>query len=342
VGITVEGANILTRSLIIFGQGAIRCHPWLMDEINAASLPNRREALESFDEALLGHIGYAIRNGARSLFHGLTRGRFAPAPLVGYHARYYRRLARMSAAYSFLADFAMLFLGGGLKRREMLSGRFADGLMHMYMASAVLKRFEDTGRPAADRPLMEWSVRHALFQTQVALDQILRNFPNTAIGLVLRAIVFPLGRRYRTPNDRLTQACAEILLGEGEARDRLTEGVFISDDPKDVTGRIEHALKAVLAAEPAARKLKATRRIQPYGVDYATWLQQITAENVLDPQEAALLLEASEAANEVIRVDDFPNDVGQGAKQAGSVSATDRRRSSAVQADLPRVSSRRT
>lgn len=307
VGITVEGANILTRSLIIFGQGAIRCHPWLMDEITAASLPNKQEALESFDVALTGHIGYAIQNGARSLFHGLTKGMFADSPIVGPNAKYYRRLARMSAAYSFLADFAMLFLGGGLKRKEMLSGRFADGLMHMYMASAVLKRFEDTGRPEADQPLLEWSVRHALFETQVALDQILRNFPHTPIGLILRGIVFPLGRRYRTPNDKLTQACAHILLSESPARDRLTQGVYLSDDPEDVTGSIEYALRCVLSADEAERKLKQSRREKPYDVDYSTWLQQLTDENVITSEETELLLVAAEATKRVVMVDDFPN-----------------------------------
>lgn len=311
VGITVEGANILTRSLIIFGQGAIRCHPWLMKEITAASLPNNQEALENFDEALMGHVGYALQNGARSLFHGLTKGYFASSPIDGENAKYYRRLARMSAAYSFLADFAMLFLGGGLKRKEMLSGRFADGLMHMYMASAVLKRFEDTGRPAADQPLLEWSVRHALFETQIALDQILRNFPSTPIGLILRGIVFPLGRRYRTPNDTLTQACARLLLDDSEARDRLTEGVYLSDDPEDVTGCLEFALKAVIAADEAERKLKAAKRTMPYGADYQAWLQQLIADNVISEDEAALLLNASLASKRVVAVDDFANDVKQ-------------------------------
>ena len=309
VGITVEGANILTRSLIIFGQGAIRCHPWLMDEITSASLPNQQEALENFDVALMGHIGYGIQNGARSLFHGVTKGAFADSPVDGPNAKYYRRLSRMSAAYSFLADFAMLFLGGDLKRKEMLSGRFADGLTHMYMASAVLKRFEDTGRPAADQPLLEWSVRQALFQTQVALDQILRNFPSTAVGLLLRGIVFPLGRRFRTPNDRLTKACAEILLDDTEARDRLTEGVYRNDDPEDVTGSIEHALRAVLAADDAGRKLKNSKQKQPYNVDYPTWIQQMVSENVISQDEAKLLLASSEATRRVIMVDDFPNDV---------------------------------
>jgi len=312
VGITVEGANILTRSLIIFGQGAIRCHPWLMAEITAASLPNRKEALEDFDEALMGHLGYGIQNGARSLFHGLTKGMFADSPISGPNAKYYKRLSRMSAAYSFLADFAMLFLGGGLKRREMLSGRFADGLTHMYMASAVLKRFEDTGRPEADQPLLEWSVRNSLFQTQVALDQILRNFPSTAVGLLLRGIVFPLGRRFRTPNDKLTQACARILMSESEARDRLTAGVYLSDNPEDVTGSIEFAMRSVIAADEAERKVKKSGQKIPYNMDFPTWLQQLTADNVITADEAELLLTASVATKRVIDVDDFPNDVKQG------------------------------
>jgi len=312
VGITVEGANILTRSLIIFGQGAIRCHPWLMAEITAASLPNRKEALEDFDEALMGHLGYGIQNGARSLFHGLTKGMFADSPISGPNAKYYKRLSRMSAAYSFLADFAMLFLGGGLKRREMLSGRFADGLTHMYMASAVLKRFEDTGRPEADQPLLEWSVRNSLFQTQVALDQILRNFPSTAVGLLLRGIVFPLGRRFRTPNDKLTQACARILMSESEARDRLTAGVYLSDNQEDVTGSIEFAMRSVIAADEAERKVKKSGQKIPYNMDFPTWLQQLTADNVITADEAELLLTASVATKRVIDVDDFPNDVKQG------------------------------
>jgi len=277
-------------------------------------LPNKQEAIESFDEALRGHVAYAVQNGARALFHGLTKGVFASAPVDGDTAKYYRRLSRMSAAYSFLSDFAMLFLGGGLKRKEMLSGRFADGLTNMYMASAVLKRFEDTGRPEADRPLMEWSVRHALFETQVALDQILRNFPSKYVGLLLRGIVFPLGRRYRTPNDRLTQGCARILLSNSEARDRLTEGTYLSDDKMDVTGSIEYALKAVLASADAEKKLRATRRKQPWGIDYATWLQELTAEAVIDADESALLLESSIATRRVIMVDDFPNDFLQGGK----------------------------
>ena len=313
VGITVEGANILTRSMIIFGQGAMRCHPYLVDEINAASNPDRDKALDDFDTALRGHIGYGIQNGARAFFHGLTKGRFAGSPVNDTSAKYYRRLARMSAAYSFLSDFAMLFLGGALKRKEMLSGRFADGLVYMYMASAVLKRFEDTGRPEADRPLMEWSVRYCLFNVQIALDQILRNFPSTIVGILLRGIVFPLGRRYRTPNDKLTRQIAELLLEPSEARDRLTSGTYISNDPDDVTGCIEHALNCTIAASAAASKLRKSREQRPYEMDYKTWVEQMAQKNIIAADEVALLVEAERATHKVIMVDDFPNDFRQGA-----------------------------
>ncbi len=315
VGITVEGANILTRSMIIFGQGAMRCHPWLVKEITAASMPDEKEGLENFDEALMGHIGYGIQNGARSMFHGLTKGRFVGAPIKGANAKYYRRLTRMSSGYSFLADFAMLFLGGGLKRKEMLSGRFADGLVHMYMASAVLKRFEDTGRPAEDQPLMEWSVRYCLFQTQIALDQILRNFPNKYVGLLLRGVVFPLGRRYRTPNDKLTQQCARILLSPSEARDRLTSGAYVNERPDDVTGAIEYALARVVAADAAERKIKDSREKMPYGATHHQWLEQLAEKGIITESEVQLVSDAYQATETVIKVDDFPNGFLQGASE---------------------------
>lgn len=313
VGITVEGANILTRSMIIFGQGAMRCHPWLVKEINAASLEDQDKALKEFDEALMGHIGYGIQNGARALFHGLTKGRFVQAPVTGHVAKYYRRLSRVSAAYSFLADFAMLFLGGALKRKEMLSGRFADGLTYMYMASAVLKRYEDTGQPEADRALMEWSVRHCLFNVQIALDQILRNFPNKYIGLVLRGVVFPLGRRYRTPNDKLTHQCARVLLSPSETRDRLTSGVYLSEDPNDVTGCVEHAFNCSVAAQDAERKLKQSRRKRPYDQSHDDWLESLVDEKVLTAKEVELIKASEQATHKVIMVDDFPNDFKQSA-----------------------------
>ncbi len=311
VGITVEGANILTRSMIIFGQGAMRCHPWLVKEIEAASLEDHGVSLTAFDSALMNHISYTVGNGAKALFHGFTRGRFASSPIEGDVAKYYRRLARMSAAYAFLADFALLFLGGGVKRREKLSGRFADGLTYMYMASAVLKRFEDTGRPEADKSLLEWSVRHCLYEVQIALDQILRNFPSVATGLLLRAIVFPLGRRYRTPNDKLGADVASILLSPSEARDRLTAGIYVNENPDDVTGKLECALRNVIAAEPIVKKLRNGGHKRPLQQDAQAWLEQLLKQGVLSQEEIDLFVESETATRDVIMVDDFPRDSRQ-------------------------------
>jgi len=318
VGITVEGANILTRSMIVFGQGAMRCHPHLVAEIEAASMESATEeqaekALEKFDEALVGHITYAIKSGAEAMFHGLTRGRFASSPVSGPTAKYFRRLARMSAGYSFLADFTLLFLGGELKRKEKLSGRFADGLIHMYMASAVLKRYEDDGRPQADLPLVEWGAKHCIYQTQVALDQILRNFPNRWVGIILRGVIFPLGRRFRTPNDHLGRKVAKVLLQPGEARDRLTHGIFNSDDPQDVTGCLEVAMKLAIEAEEVEKILRDKGLRKPDTLDYDTWVGDRLDRGQLTGGQAELLRRSWQATYKVIMVDDFPNDFLQAA-----------------------------
>lgn len=311
VGITVEGANILTRSMIIFGQGAMRCHPWLVSEINAASMDDRKESLNEFDSALMSHISYATGNGARAFFHGLTRGRFASSPVTGDIAKYYRRLARMSAAYAFLADFALLFLGGALKRKEKLSGRFADGLTYMYICSAVLKRFEDTGRPAEDKPLVEWSARHCLYEVQIALDQILRNFPSVPVGLVLRAIVFPLGRRFRTPNDKLGHDVAKLLLTPSTARDRLTDGIYVNTNPDDVTGKLEYALEKVMLAEPVEKKVRQAKSKRGYGVSLEDWLASLVSDGQITEEESGIYLTSEQAIREVIMVDDFERDSRQ-------------------------------
>lgn len=305
ISITVEGANILTRSMIIFGQGAMRCHPYLVREVQAASDPDREAGLREFDAALLGHLGYTTANAARALLYGLSNGRLAPAPIGGPTAKYYRRLARMSAAFAFLADVTLLVLGGALKRKEKLSGRFADALSFMYLCSASLKRFEDTGRPHADLPFVEWSAKYCLYQVQIALDEILRNFPLRPVGQALRWLIFPIGRRLRYPNDELGRAVAAVLLEPSEARDRLTVGVYSPKDPKDPVGRVEHALEKVLAAVPAERKLREAGAVQPARMELEDWLADLVARGTLASKEAETLLEAHRATREAIMVDDF-------------------------------------
>ncbi len=306
ISITVEGANILTRSLIIFGQGAMRCHPHLIEEVNAASNPNQEAGLEQFDQALFKHLGYAVRNGARSFLYGLTRSRLAPSPIQGPTKGYFKRLARMSASYAFISDFAMLFLGGGLKRKEKLSGRFADALSYMYLCSAILKRFEDTGRPAEDLPLVEWSTKYCLYNVQDALDEIMRNFPSVFFGQILRIFVFPTGKSLRYPNDRVGHEVAKMLIEPSEARDRLTDGIFKSVDPQDPLGRVQYAFNAVVAAREAGRKLRNARIFAPELGRPNNWLEDAVAQGVITQQEAKLVEEAHVATRAAIMVDDFP------------------------------------
>ncbi len=312
VGITVEGANILTRSMIVFGQGAMRCHPHLVDEIEAASMEDPQQALSAFDRALTGHISYAVSSGARALFHGLTRGAFADSPVTDETARYYRRLARMSAGYSFLADFALLFMGGALKRKEKLSGRFADGLIYMYMCTAALKRYRDEGRQQADLPLVEWSAKYCLYQTQVALDQILRNFPNKWVGLALRAVVFPLGRRYRTPNDRLLHTIARQMIEPGEARDRLTRELYVSTDPADISNQLERAMLAVVESDKIEKRLRDLDLRCPYDMSRDSWITGLATDGLISQGDARILRDSDELTRKVIMVDDFPRDFLQG------------------------------
>lgn len=306
ISITVEGANILTRSLIIFGQGAMRCHPHLIEEVTAASLENKEEGLRRFDQALFKHLGYAVCNGARSFLYGLTRSRLAPSPIDGPTRGYFKRLARMSASYSFVSDFAMLFLGGGLKRKEKLSGRFADALSYMYLSSAVLKRFEDTERPAEDLPFVEWSTKYCLYNVQNALDEILRNFPSTIVGQILRLIVFPTGKSLRYPNDRLGHEVAKRLIVPSETRDRLTDGVYKTTDPSDPIGCVQHAFLAVAAAYEAEKKLKKAQIGPPELGRPTNWLEDAVSQGVITKEEAKLVEVAHQATRDAIMVDDFP------------------------------------
>ena len=305
MSITVEGSNILVRSLIIFGQGAMRCHPHLMAEINAASDPDQEAGLREFDQVLFRHLGYTVCNGARSFLYGVTRSRLAPCPVQGPTRGYFKRLARISASYAFVSDFALLFLGGKLKRKEKLSGRFADVLCYMYLCSAVLKHYQETGRPAADLPLVEWSAKYCLYHAQHALDEIMRNFPSQVVGQLLRAIVFPTGRSLRYPNDVVGQRVAEILIEPSAARDRLTEGVFKSTDPQDAAGRVQYALNAVIAAKEAEHKLKKAGVSPPEKGRPNDWLGNAVIQGTITKHEAELVERAHAAIQVAIAVDDF-------------------------------------
>ena len=323
VSITVEGANILTRGLIIFGQGALRCHPYLVREMDAAGDPDREAGLAAFDQALFAHLGYGVRNAARALLYGLTEGRLAPAPVDAPTTRYYQHAARLSAAFAVIADVAMLLMGGALKRKEKLSGRFADALGCLFLCTAALKRFEDTGRPRADLPLVEWVAQYCLYRVQDAQDGILRNFPSRVLGVLLRVLVFPLGRRFRYPGDPLGAEIANLLLTPSEARDRLTAGIHISSDSNDAAGRMEYALQQTIAIASVEHKLRAAR-IKPPSYGYGDeWLHAAVASGIITTAEAAQYRTAQQAVMEAIKVDDFPQTLNEDsqAPPQGSVRA---------------------
>jgi acyl-CoA dehydrogenase len=305
VGITVEGANILTRSMIIFGQGAIRCHPFLMREMEAATRDDSDDAEREFDQALRGHAEYFITNYCRAVVYGISASHLAPTPYPGRIGAYYQRLGQMSAAFAVIADLVLMILGGAFKRKEKLSGRFADALSYMFYASAVLKKFDSDGQPRNDLPLVEWSAKYCLYQVQMALDEILRNFPIKWLGVIVRHSIFPLGLSLRQPNDALGHRVASLLIRPGPARDRLTDGIYISDDPDDITGCLEDALKKVIRAETVERRLRHERITQPGLEDYAQWVASLRAAGQVDAEEAEILLQAREATARVVRVDDF-------------------------------------
>jgi acyl-CoA dehydrogenase len=305
VGITVEGANILTRSMIIFGQGAIRCHPYLVREMEAATMPESAAADMAFDQALRGHAEYFLTNYCRSFIYGLSASHLAPSPYPGRIGDYYRRLGQMSAAFAVCSDLVLMILGGSFKRKEKLSGRFADALGYMFYASAALKKFEADGQPRSDLPLVEWTAKYCLYQVQMALDEILRNFPIKWLGVIIRHSIFPLGLSLRLPNDSLGHRVASLLIRPGEARDRLTGGIYITQDPEDITGCLEDALHKVIKAEPIERRLR-RGSVQQHGLEtYSQWVERLQATEQVSSDEADILLQARKATMKVVRVDDF-------------------------------------
>ncbi len=308
IAITVEGANILTRSLIIFGQGAIRCHPFVFEEMEAARDEDTERGFARFEKALLGHVGYAISNAVRSFWLALTVARFSRAPDTPTR-RYYQHLNRFAASFALVSDMSMLVLGGSLKKRETISARLGDLLSHLYIASAILKKFEDEGRQHADLALVEWSLRTQVYRLQEQLHALLRNFPNRPVAVLLRMLVFPVGRTYSSPGDELGRAVATLLLEPSAARDRLCAGIYVPDDATDLAGRLRAAHKAVVAAEPAMRKLREAERdgeLPQYEV--AERLRAAKAQGILTDIEYEQLIRAGELTAEVIAVDDFDFD----------------------------------
>jgi len=314
IGITVEGANILTRSLIIFGQGAVRAHPYVLKEIKAAHDPDKKAALLAFDAALWGHISFSMSNAVRALVFGLTGGRGIDVPTAAPTQRYYQQLTRYSSAFAFAADVAMLVLGGSLKRKEKLSARLGDVLSQMYLCSATLKRFEDDGRPDADLPLLHWSMQDALFRIQEAFDGVLQNFPNRMAAWLLRRLIFPLGKCVMPPSDLLGQQVSTLLMQPGSARDRLTLGMHIPKGEQDAVGALEAALLSTLQCEPIQSVVaKARKDGQIKSRDELEQIAEASRLGVINGEQAKLLERDYALRRKIIMVDDFaPNQLAAG------------------------------
>ena len=305
IGITVEGANILTRSMIIFGQGAVRSHPYVLREIHAAQDKDRRRAVREFDAALFGHITFTLSNAVRAPIFGLIGGRGVLAPHGPTH-RYYQQLTRYATAFALMADAAMLVLGGGLKRHEKISGRLGDVLSQLYLCSATLKRFEDDGRPEEDLPLVHWSLQDALYKIEAAFDGVLQNFPNRAAAGLLRVLVFPLGRNAMPPSDRLGHQVARLMMQPGAARDRLTAGMYVPADENDAVGALEAALASTLECEPLQAKVDAARKEgKVTALEELLRIAEARDAGIITAEEALLLERDYALRRKVIMVDDF-------------------------------------
>lgn len=305
IAITVEGANILTRSLMIFGQGVVRSHPYVLKEMSATHLSDPERALNYFDLALFGHISFALSNAARSFLFGLTDGWIVPVPRRRETFRYFQKLTRFSSAFALMSDVVMLAFGGGLKRHEKISGRMGDVLSQLYLASAALKRFEDDGHPAEDMPLLDWAVSDALYRIQQALDGVLANLP-LYLRWPLRALVFPYGLRLRPPSDMSTHQLAILLMQPGAVRDRLTAGIYLPQDEQEAVGALEAALESALRCEAAYATLESAMREGKLTLHQELErIQEAQEKGVISAEEGAMLERDYALRRKVIMVDDF-------------------------------------
>ena len=316
IAITVEGANILTRSLIIFGQGAIRCHPWVLKEMKAAG----EDSLDKFDEAFWGHIKFTVSNAARSMWTGISGGRGLPSPACEDTKRYYQQMTRFSTAFALLADVSMFVIGGSLKRKEKLSARLGDVLSLLYLSSAALKFYDQRGRQKDELPLLRWALYDCSFKIQVALDGIIQNFPNRPIAFVLRRLVFPRGLTLIQPSDEMGHDVADLLIQPSAARNRLIAGIYLPKSETDLLGKLEAAMHAAIAAEPIDAKVRAAKkagRLSSHGSDAE--YEEAMKLSVITETELALWKRARVLQHEVIMVDDFDKHFGKQASSAPAV-----------------------
>lgn len=308
IAVTVEGANILTRSMIIYGQGAIRCHPYILAELQAANNEDKVQALNEFDHALFGHVGFSISNISRSLWCSFTGSHFLSSPFNDQTKRYYQLLTRFSSNLAMLSDIAMLVMGSDLKRKERISARLGDILSHLYLASASLKRFNDDGRPSDDIPLVCWAVEDSLYSIQQAMIELLDNFPNRLVARFLRFVIFPMGSWLTKPSDDIDHQVAQLLQNRNSARTRLGKGQYLTRNESNLFGKLEQALDDVIQAEEAFKKV-----CKALGKNLAfTQLDKLAEKGLeikaISETESEYLIKAEKSRRWTIAVDDFASD----------------------------------
>ncbi len=339
IAITVEGANILTRSLIIFGQGAIRCHPFVLREIEAARNEDAREGLRQFDDLLFGHLGYTSSNAARSFVLALTLARFTDVPVGGPTRRFYQQINRFSSAFALATDAAMLTLGGELKRKELISARLGDILSYLYLASMVLKHYRDQGEPAEDLPLVEWACRTLLYKAQEQFHGLLRNFPNPFVSFALRIAIFPRGRTFSAPSDELGRRITELMINPTATRQRLADCAYTALEPTNPLGLLQEALESAERIKPLERRVfDAHRAGEITSDDTPGQIAEAERKGILTAQEAAQLRAFDERVLELTGVDDFdPTQLRRAPTGPASKKTTKRRQSKRA---APRASAR--
>ncbi len=308
VAITVEGANIMTRNLMIFGQGAMRCHPYIRTTYESLM---REDGLKDFDRAVFGHFGYLAQNKARALFHAITGGKFAH----GYASRfnnYYKQISRLSSAEAFISDAILIMLSGSLKVKERLSARLGDVMSYLYMASATLKYFKDQGEPADDEIFVKWAVEHCLFQAQHALVETLANYPVRWLAKIYRFVLFPYGLPYHEPSDYLDRKISQALLSNSTTRQRFLAEIYLDQSMTDLVGRMEQTFQTVLAAMPIKAKISLAIKEKklPKASVYKN-ARKAMEQGIINQEELEKLELAAKYTNEVIQVDEFgPYELG--------------------------------
>ena len=305
IAITVEGANILTRNMIIYGQGAIRCHPFVLTELGACEIEDREEALNVFDKALMGHIGFTMSNLVRTKWLALTGARFTSVPYKDDTAEFYRIASRFSASLALMSDISMAVFGGSLKRKERISARLGDLLSYLYLVSATLKRYNDEGRKQEDLALVKWSCQDHLYHCQRALADLINNMPSAPLRGVLKVLLFPFGRPVRKPTDKLEHKLAQLLQVPSETRNRLASYVYLKDEPLNLVGRQEQTLKDVLAVEPLFERVCKEKGLKLPFFQFDKVAQMGLEAGILSQAEADKLAAVEKARLDVINVDDF-------------------------------------